>query len=461
MIAVLYLFLFSLFGLAAELNDEAIRNAKTIAIYPGTFDPFNLGHQDTAETVIERNMADLVILLPNPTHIEKTPLPVPLRLNLIHEVHSEDARIVYPKGDWEKFTDSAQDFMARVREINPNAKISVVVGQDITESKITMLNLYRKFRPQEFVAIGRAGIAVEEKNWPVPVRAMAEREGAERSASSTKVREFLIQNKDLYGQENIPKERIASKLVDERVARKIFRDGMYIDQIDSTKSGVVDHLAGQLNRVGYRLGIRSYIRELLVSLMKNPDLKSYTINGKVLEVEKHLGSGLNGDAYLVKMGEEKFVLKVAKPGEKKSLKVIRQDQPVREFLEKHTTIHLPKLIDMDPIGAWTLSEFIDGNSLEKVLKENGGEIPAYLRSNLKALYTEADRFRRSSGVNLDISVDNIFVRKNGEVVLVDPGPTRRDSIFPGSFEEVETVWRGGRLKQHCEHLFQFLAVTPI
>lgn len=461
MFTTLWILFYALAGIAAELTDDDIRKAKSIAIYPGTFDPFHRGHQDTAETVIERNAADLVVLLPNPTHIEKTPLPVPLRLDLIHEVHREDERILYPKGDWEKFTSSAQSFINRVRELNPEAKIKVVVGQDITESKITMVNLLRKFRPDEFIAIGRAGIGVESKDWLVPIRALPARDSPVRSASSTKVREFLIQNKELYGESNIPSQRLANNLVDERVARKIFADGMYIDQVDAAKSGIVDHMVGTLNRKAHELGIRPMIRQLLVSFMKKPDLKTYTINGTTLTVERHLGSGLNGDAYLVKMGDEKYVLKVSKPGEQKALKVVRQDLPVRDYLERHSSIQLPKLMDMDPNGAWTLSEFVDGKSLEKIIKENGGEIPLDLRSNLQKLYAEADRFRRSSGVNLDISVDNILVRNNGEVVLVDPGPTRRDSIFPMSFDEVETLWRGGKLKQQCQRMFQFLAVTPI
>lgn len=135
--------------------------------------------------------------------------------------------------------------------------------------------------------------------------------------------------------------------------------------------------------------------------------------------------------------------------------MIHQDIPIHKFLDKNSTIPLPALKDFDPNGTWILSEFVEGETVEAVILKNDGVIPPNLRQGLLNIFNEAKRLRENAGFILDISADNILVKANGELVLVDTGPIRQDSWFANDFSEMEKKWISGSrfFSQSCPEMF--------
>ncbi len=85
-------------------------------------------------------------------------------------------------------------------------------------------------------------------------------------------------------------------------------------------------------------------------------------------------------------------------------------------------------------------ELVDGEQLDKFIAKNGGAIPPETERKLQKLFQEAAEINRRSAIKLDISADNIFIRADGEVVLVDFGPIRPEDIFAADYETARTRW---------------------
>lgn len=300
----------------AELTDDAIRNAKTIAIYPGTFDPFTLGHEAVARKVMDENLADILIVAPNPTSVGKLPLPLDIRLKLMSYPLKNDPKIMYPAGDWLEPARETSELMARIRKLNPGAEVKIIVGSDVANSRSTILNIIRKFSPDEIIQLARRSYPVKKYSLPVPMTYLEEPKGI--PVSSTNVRNFFIQNKKLYGEHEIQRDLLPNDFLHEQEAREIFKQGIYLDQFDSKKVGITGQLSGLLNRQAEELGVRSGIRKLLVALNSRSKLDSFLIDGKEISIEKRLGSGLNGDAFVVRIEDQLYVLKVTKPNPEKA-----------------------------------------------------------------------------------------------------------------------------------------------
>jgi nicotinic acid mononucleotide adenylyltransferase len=165
-VLICHIFLGVSFSQAAVLTEEVIRRAQTIAIMPGTFDPITTGHIAVAEVPVQMGLADLTILVPleNP---KKHPISRADRMGLL-EIGTVDKPELYvaSQGSLRDFfiKKSLFETMNRVRSMNPNAKIVIVVGSDVTENIFSSLFFEAAIRPSEWIVIQRKGSPREKRS---------------------------------------------------------------------------------------------------------------------------------------------------------------------------------------------------------------------------------------------------------------------------------------------------------
>lgn len=132
---VVFLTFFSFFysGTQAFYLEQVNRNSlkdTRIAYFPGSFDPFHFGHMAVVNDVLDKNLADYVLVyaLPDSDQSKKR-APHPTRLLMLHKLYEKHPRVLITK----LMPADMQDLLA---SLFADIKFSIVVGSDIIQTYI-------------------------------------------------------------------------------------------------------------------------------------------------------------------------------------------------------------------------------------------------------------------------------------------------------------------------------------
>jgi len=143
-------------------------------------------------------------------------------------------------------------------------------------------------------------------------------------------------------------------------------------------------------------------------------MNSLSVNGKEYEVLRLLGKGKGGYSWLVTDGQERYVLK----------QIHHEPCSYYQFGDKLEAelrdydrlsaigIPLPKLLNVDREQERLLKEYIDGDTVDKLVLED--RLPAECLSQLQAMCHTL----YAAGLNIDYYPTN-FVPQNGTLYYID------------------------------------------
>lgn len=138
------------------------------------------------------------------------------------------------------------------------------------------------------------------------------------------------------------------------------------------------------------------------------------VNGKIYYVKKLLGKGKGGYSYLVSDGEKPFVLKQIhhEPCSYYAFgdKIQSEKNDYRRLRE--TGSRIPEMIDIDIEKERILKEYIDGETIEEIVKDGGmkDEYLAQVKEMCALLYP--------AGLNIDYYPTN-FIVQDGLLYYID------------------------------------------
>jgi len=445
--------LWPVWGLAKPLTEEAVRNAKKIVLIPGTFDPFNKSHEALGRQAMEEGGADLVIYLPNQSVWHKDPSELHARLHMMDAALASEEKLTYPSNgilsklyaDHTGYTDSS--FADYLRKLNPKVSLHVAVGGDIAEKKSSGLLLQKKLHPDGWMIRVRDGSKVHPWFRKNAVMLAPEVD----PVSSTQAREWFAAHRDAYlnGLPTDGTEHELLKIMDRRQAEYILREGVYLDRRADNHTSIVASAAKLVTRPLKALltgaGFYEAYKKSMVAALDLSETPPKTLNlkGKEYAVLKTLGSGLTSTGYLIDYDGRPVVVKKIRVGSLRGAEVNLRSIPLQQWLVEVKGLAGPELVDFDPNGEWVASEFIAGDSLEKILKE-GKPITQEQFVSIERLYETARRLYQRAGVSLDFAPDNIVLR-GGKAYLIDFGPIAHPLDFTPTFGRLMYRWRNQQL----------------
>ncbi len=112
-----------------KVTINTLKNTK-IAYFPGSFDPFHLGHMAVVKDVLDKGLADYVLVyaLPDSDH-SKSRVSHLIRLSMLHSIYEKHPRVLITK----LMPADMQDLLA---PLFTDIKFSIVVGSDIIKTYI-------------------------------------------------------------------------------------------------------------------------------------------------------------------------------------------------------------------------------------------------------------------------------------------------------------------------------------
>ncbi len=213
---------------AEPLSEEAIRNAKRIVIMPGTFDPVTSGHIGLAQLPIQLGLADMTILTigENPT---KNPAPRVRRLAFLEKAAKNIKSVFYPEEGTELYNTfrdkSFFGIVKKIREINPNAQILCLAGNDVA-AKLWSSTLFQiSIRPSEWLIALRKGYEAESLSLLFKVMSHEIISPDLPKISSSMVKNVLADHPEYYA--NPEENRSAIPGIAPEVLEDILRTGTY------------------------------------------------------------------------------------------------------------------------------------------------------------------------------------------------------------------------------------------
>lgn len=303
--------------------------------------------------------------------------------------------------------DDVQLIINRIKSLNPSAKISTVR------------------LPGQKTSLFKNEILLKADDLPPPMD----------------IRTFMYINPEQYFHDE--SFTFKPEGIQPEVHRKIREDGLYLGQLPekSPLKKVLATITVPAEKLSFYNHIRDKIKHVTTKALSNSKMQEYWIGDKRVKIEKYLGSGLNGDAYLVNIEGRPIVFKISK-----STTMARQSMSqanlVNQWISQKYDIAVPKLLDFDPEGKWQALEFIKGESLEKYIASHGGQIPKDMNEKLKKFHSETVRLNLTSNIKMDISAENIFINAAGNPVMVDFGPTQPYRRFDSDYEIAKARWVG-------------------
>jgi cytidyltransferase-like protein len=152
---MLYIFFaFSLFlsnAHAVYLEKTNINDLKKsrIAYYPGSFDPLHLGHVDVVRTILNKGLADYVLIyaIPNSDQSKKR-TSFAVRFAMLESLYANHPHVLITKL-------MPADMQDRLQPLFHHAKFSVVIGSDI-------VNTY--FKTTQYDSIWMHGLPIRQTN---------------------------------------------------------------------------------------------------------------------------------------------------------------------------------------------------------------------------------------------------------------------------------------------------------
>ncbi len=438
---------FSSLSFGVPLDYEKIKSAKKILIMPGTYDPVSLGHIETAEISLKASGADLVIILPTGSPVHKKPQPFEVRVQLIDAALNRHPNLTYPlDGEWAALSQGFNPFNAfykKIREINPNVQIDLVVGQDVAESSLPYLLFL--IHPDETLVVPRD----HAENYHLP-RNLAARnvhlmpEGP-AGISSSKARSYIHHNLDLYFADRTSPEiqfklSELSKLIAPSSIEVILGRGLYLDTLDNNHATPLSGLKNWTSRKAISMlksiGLFENTKAMVVKLKRHKNLMTVKIGEEIFPVKKYLGSGLEADVFVIEKNGVEIAIKMAR--NKKGRETNKRIVNVQHWAKMKFQIDSPEILAFDPEGQWILSEYIKGPSLEAYIKTHD-HLDAGVAKSVLDLHSKALAMANLSLIKLDIAPDNIVVR-DGTAYLVDMGPIPVDAIMEQNGKAMLEFW---------------------
>lgn len=437
-------------ALAVPLTEELVRSSKRIVLMSGTFDPVTLGHIDLAERALEEWGADLAIVLPNPHPINKSPLSIRKRNEILHSALEHHPKIAYGySGVLRELTEGMSllnsNFVRELKRLNPDLETAIVIGDDVTQRSYTRLTFEASLRPDAILVSPR--VSEEDlRTWAWTGTKVQILRQKPREISSTSVRRILRENFDLYF---LPKEERVrhtayAQLLQQLPAAeldKILDDGLYLNQRIGGKVPPYHRLKiwvrAMILRTLQRLNLAEAYKKYRVSSRAKPNVERVQIGPSSYPVIRFLGNGMGTDAYLIEVDGRTVVAKIAKEGREKNL---IESVPLQLWSGARAGILVPELIDYDPEGKWILTEFIGGPSLAKQIANEKGLSPQ-MRNSIRQLYDRITEVERTIEATLDFAPDNIIIR-DGQPYLVDLGmiPTKLNPNFDSLVNGWESIY---------------------
>ena len=139
-----------------------------------------------------------------------------------------------------------------------------------------------------------------------------------------------------------------------------------------------------------------------------------SVNGKIYSVKKLLGKGKGGYSYLASDGERLFVLKQIhhEPCEYYTFgdKIQAEKNDYQRLLD--VGIRIPKMIDIDIEKERILKEYIDGETMEEIVKKGG------MKEDYLAQVKEMCSLLYPANLNIDYYPTN-FIVQDGLVYYID------------------------------------------
>lgn len=112
-----------------QTNGNSLKGSR-IAYFPGSFDPFHLGHMAVVEDVLTKDLADYVLVyaLPDSDQTKKR-APYPIRLSMLHQLYEKHPKVLITKL-------MPADMQGLLAPLFDDIKFSVIVGSDIIQTYI-------------------------------------------------------------------------------------------------------------------------------------------------------------------------------------------------------------------------------------------------------------------------------------------------------------------------------------
>lgn len=428
------LFIFGENSSAKPLSLADMEKCGSIAIIPGTYDPFTNGHEAMGKEITSKLPFDCVVYLPTQDTPHKISSPFQSRYEMVAAALKDSDSLFYPvEGD---LALSPKDYVKKIRELSRNKKVYTVLGSDLSpKSYMYWINRFR-LNPDGYIITGREEEAVEV------ARAFNRKPHhvihPDSSLSSTSVRKWFQANDQIYFSGDRAASMAPDQMIHPRVSEYIVDKGLYFASPSETTRSIAKIATSTVQGAANRLGIFDAIREMLVKKHSQPNLTSLEIDGKTYPLKRHLGAGLTADAYIIHYEGEDLVIKIANQ-RPRSPSSIQAETRVSRWLDERTGIRVPEIIGVDPDGKWKISRFVGGESLGEYLKRTNGVMEPAVEAEVRKSVNEMLAMSRSTNVKLDLSVDNLKIW-NGKVFLIDPGPIPPDARHPQNYNEFFQRW---------------------
>lgn len=419
---------------AKPLTAADMEKCGSIAIIPGTYDPFTNGHEAMGKEITSKLPFDCVVYLPTQDTPHKISSPFQSRYEMVAAALRDSDSLFYPvEGD---LALSPKDYVKKLRELSRNKKVYTVLGSDLSpKNYMYWINRFR-LDPDGYIITGREEEAVQvARSFNRKPHHVIH---PDNSLSSTSVRKWFQANDQIYFAGDRSASMAPNDMIHPRVSEYIVAKGMYFASPSETTRSVVQIATSSVQSAANKLGIFDAIRDQLVKKHSQPNLTSLEIDGKTYPLKKHLGAGLTADAYIINYNGEDLVIKIANQ-RPRSPSSIQAETRVSRWLDQRTGIRVPEIIGVDPEGKWKISRFVGGESLGEYLRRTNGVMEGSVEAEVRKSVDEMLAMSRATNVKLDLSVDNLKIW-NGKVYLIDPGPIPPTANHPQSYNEFYQRW---------------------
>jgi hypothetical protein len=267
------------------------------------------------------------------------------------------------------------------------------------------------------------------------------------------VQNYFFDNFDLFlVSDQKPGWHWLKEKLPEGVANRIYRENKYFVMFPEERAALgferprwwSQGLIPALWQSGFLFATQLIYRELKNGVTKYQE--AYLPEG--IYPFAYLTSGGRSNVYLIRIEGKLYVLKI--PLNSRTMNgVNRRDNFFFHWLQERSPEgYFARLMAYDPMGTWTLTEYVEGMTLAEILVKKSGDWTKERYQSLSHLFSYAKSIYEKIGIVLDLSPFNI-VFEGTRAVLVDVGPVpwnyEKHKLFQKPLKEVLEEWRKNTL----------------